>query len=82
MGNKSQLTAKDLHDIRALILNMLNMLQNFNEDFRQFLEKSNGGSTLQTGYGKDQDENITILHAEVLIMIIFNRFHEDSNLKD
>ncbi len=54
---------------------MLNMLSNFNEDFRQFLEKSNGGSTLQTGYGKDQDENITILHAEVLIMIIFDRFH-------
>ena len=69
------MTPKDLQDIRSLIINMLNMLSNFNEDLRQFLEKSNGGSTLQTGYGKDQDENITILHAEVLIMIIFDRFH-------
>ena len=69
----------DLKNTRSYILNMLRMLKNFSEGFRKFLETSNGGTTLQTGYGKEQDENITILNADVLIMIIFDRFHEDSD---
>lgn len=72
------MSSEDLKDTRSYISNMLRMLKNFNEGFRKFLETSNGGTTLQTGYGKEQDENITILNAEVLIMIIFDRFHDDN----
>jgi hypothetical protein len=38
---------------------------------------------LQTGHGNQSDENITILDAEVLLMIIFNKFQDDkSSSKD
>lgn len=81
-NEKQELSKSDVVDIRKLITNTLKFLKNFNEPFRKFLEEANGGKTLNSG----KDDQITVLDADVLMMIIFDKFGDqkvftDSELK-